>query len=234
MIKLKKYIWKYIVEQWIVTILDTCNEFTRFCDTKRKREEGTSMTKESRGIDNVSLKCFIVGRCRSGRSSNRFPFFSSSPLLPFLKATLRRGKLSTFISANDKSMRRLRRQNGSIYFEYIQIFDSTFPLEIYDSLRKKKKKEKWTHKNSLERDKQWTKNILSRQDKTTFFCQESCSSSTSQEQRPVAKSSSWRVSPDSRIETIFKLKSISVVSPRTLFNAKNYRVADYSYGMRAD
>lgn len=79
------------MEQWIVTILDTCNEFTRFCDTKRKREEGTSMTKESRGIDNVSLKCFIVGRCRSGRSSNRFPFFSSSPLLPFLKATLRRG-----------------------------------------------------------------------------------------------------------------------------------------------
>lgn len=231
--KLKKYIWKYIVEQWIVTILDTCNEFTRFCDTKRKREEGTSMTKESRGIDNVSLKCFIVGRCRSGRSSNRFPFFSSSPLLPFLKATLRRGKLSTFISANDKSMRRLRRQNGSIYFEYIrgQIFDSTFPLEIYGSFRKK---EKWTHKNSLERDKQWTKNILSRQDKTTFFCQESCSSSTSQEQSPMAKSSSWRVSPDSRIETIFKLKSISVVSPRTLFNAKNYRVADYSYGMRAD
>lgn len=155
----KSYIWKYIVEQWIVTILDTCNEFTRFCDTKRKREEGTSMTKESRGIDNVSLKCFIVGRCRSGRSSNRFPFFSSSPLLPFLKATLRRGKLSTFISANDKSMRRLRRQNGSIYFEYVrgQIFDSTFPLEIYGSFRKK---EKWTHKNSLERDKQWTKNIL--------------------------------------------------------------------------
>lgn len=101
------------------------------------------MTKESRGIDNVSLKCFIVGRCRSGRSSNRFPFFSSSPLLPFLKATLRRGKLSTFISANDKSMRRLRRQNGSIYFEYIrgQIFDSTFPLEIYGSFRKKKKNE---------------------------------------------------------------------------------------------
>lgn len=52
-----------------------------------------------------------------------------------------------------------------------------------------------------------------RQDKTTFFCQESCSSSTSQEQSLAAKSSPWCVSSDSRIETIFKLKSISVVSP---------------------
>lgn len=35
-----------------------------------------------------------------------------------------------------------------------------------------------------------------RQDKTTSFCQESCSSSTSQEQSLMAKSSPWCVSPD--------------------------------------
>lgn len=52
--------WKYITisrETMDVTILDSCN-VTRF-----NHREGISMAKESREIDNVSLKCFIVSRC---------------------------------------------------------------------------------------------------------------------------------------------------------------------------
>lgn len=146
------------MEQWIVTILDTCNVYEilrhkeRKREREREREEGTSMTKESRGIDNVSLKCFIVGRCRSGRSSNRFPFFSSSSIAILKSHSPKRETVYLYLGKWQINAS-FTKAKWKYYFEYIQarssirLFlrfkSSTFllpSLEIYGFLPYGKKK----------------------------------------------------------------------------------------------
>lgn len=106
------------MEQWIVTILDTCNvyEILRHKERKREREREKREHRWRKNREGSIMFLWSVSLSvgvEAGGHRTDFPF-SPPPLLPFLKATLQRGKLSTFISANDKSMRRLRRQNGSI------------------------------------------------------------------------------------------------------------------------
>lgn len=107
------------MEQWIVTILDTCNvyEILRHKERKRERERERRGNIDDERIEGSIMFLWSVSLSvgvEAGGHRTDFPFSPPPSLLPFLKATLQRGKLSTFISANDKSMRRLRRQNGSI------------------------------------------------------------------------------------------------------------------------
>lgn len=180
----------------------------------------------------------------AGGHRTDFPFSPPPSLLPFLKATLQRGKLSTFISANDKSMRRLRRQNGSITSNIYRTdlrFDFSFVSTVQRSFFRLLKymvsfhmvKKKWIHKNSLERNKQWTNNILSDKIRRLSFVK-------NRVHRPLPKNKAWWPKvPRGVFRRIHGSRPFSnwnryPLSPRMLFNAKNYRVADYSYGMRAD